>query len=141
MADFAALSTGSGGAHGPPSASMSRSGGDPRRRGGGPPPAAAEPSRHEIQEILGQFDAKINQMKDYPAKDVINSLTMLAERVQYAPEIVSFLETKIHRVNDHRQAQLCRVLPLSSRFLGECAFCARGCGCFCFLPCVSPASR
>ncbi|GLE01578.1 hypothetical protein PINS_up010408 [Pythium insidiosum] len=36
-------------------------------------------------------------MKDYPAKDVINSLTMLAEQVQFAPEIVSFLETKIHR--------------------------------------------
>ncbi|KAF4316425.1 hypothetical protein BBO99_00007795 [Phytophthora kernoviae] len=52
----------------------------------------------EIQSLLAQFDDKINQMKDYPAKDTINALTMLAERTQFAPEIVSFLETKIHRV-------------------------------------------
>ncbi|KAI9983524.1 hypothetical protein PInf_007558 [Phytophthora infestans] len=52
----------------------------------------------EIQTLLGQFDAQINSMMDYPAKDTINALTMLAERSQFAPEIVSFLETKIHRV-------------------------------------------
>ncbi|KAG6614324.1 mRNA cleavage and polyadenylation factor I/II complex, subunit Pcf11 [Phytophthora cinnamomi] len=52
----------------------------------------------EIQALLGQFDAQINAMMDYPAKDTINALTMLAERTQFAPEIVSFLETKIHRV-------------------------------------------
>ncbi|TMW67630.1 hypothetical protein Poli38472_011250 [Pythium oligandrum] len=51
----------------------------------------------DVHAILSQFDAKINQMMDYPAKDVINSLTMLAERVEFASEIVSFLETKIHR--------------------------------------------
>ncbi|CAH0478415.1 unnamed protein product [Peronospora belbahrii] len=52
----------------------------------------------EIQTLLGQFDTQINNMMDYPAKDTINTLTMLAENVQFAPEIVSFLETKIHRV-------------------------------------------
>ncbi|KAJ0402310.1 hypothetical protein ATCC90586_006388 [Pythium insidiosum] len=48
---------------------------------------AGGPPRSEVQLLLGQFDAKINDMKDYPAKDVINSLTMLAEQVQFAPEI------------------------------------------------------
>ncbi|KAL7681482.1 putative CID domain-containing protein [Plasmopara halstedii] len=52
----------------------------------------------EIQTLLGQFDAQINTMMDYPAKDTINALTMLAERAEFASEIVSFLETKIHRV-------------------------------------------
>jgi len=47
---------------------------------------------------LSKFDVMINQMQDYPAKDTINSLTMLSESVQFAPDIVSFLETKIHRV-------------------------------------------
>lgn len=55
-------------------------------------------TKTEIQTLLGQFDAQINTMMDYPAKDTINALTMLAERAQCAPEIVSFLETKIHRV-------------------------------------------
>ncbi|EGZ09920.1 hypothetical protein PHYSODRAFT_523011 [Phytophthora sojae] len=55
-------------------------------------------AKSEIQSLLGQFDAQINAMMDYPAKDTINALTMLAERTQFAPEIVSFLETKIHRV-------------------------------------------
>ncbi|RMX68166.1 hypothetical protein DD238_007789 [Peronospora effusa] len=55
-------------------------------------------SKSEIQALLGQFDAQINSMKDYPAKDTINALTKLAERVQFACDIVSFLETKIHRV-------------------------------------------
>lgn len=58
-------------------------------------------AKSEIQSLLGQFDAQINAMMDYPAKDTINALTMLAERTQFAPEIVSFLETKIHRVNAH----------------------------------------
>ena len=57
-------------------------------------------SKPEIQALLGQFDAQINSMKDYPAKDTINALTKLAERVQFASDIVSFLETKIHRVNE-----------------------------------------
>uniref|UniRef100_H3GUC2 CID domain-containing protein n=1 Tax=Phytophthora ramorum TaxID=164328 RepID=H3GUC2_PHYRM len=52
----------------------------------------------QIKALLAQFDAQINSMMDYPAKDTINALTMLAERAQFAPEIVSFLETKIHRV-------------------------------------------
>ncbi|KAG7396835.1 hypothetical protein PHYBOEH_001648 [Phytophthora boehmeriae] len=60
--------------------------------------SAPADGRTEIQALLAQFDDKINQMKDYPAKDTINTLTMLAERSQFAPEIVSFLETKIHRV-------------------------------------------
>lgn len=60
--------------------------------------AAARPSRQEVQAVLGQFDAKINQMGDYPAKDLINALTKLAERIDFAQDIVSFLETKIHRV-------------------------------------------
>ncbi|OWZ20089.1 hypothetical protein PHMEG_0005556 [Phytophthora megakarya] len=59
--------------------------------------AGSAPSS-EIQTLLAQFDAQINAMMDYPAKDTINALTMLAERSQFAPEIVSFLETKIHRV-------------------------------------------
>uniref|UniRef100_K3WVA8 CID domain-containing protein n=1 Tax=Globisporangium ultimum (strain ATCC 200006 / CBS 805.95 / DAOM BR144) TaxID=431595 RepID=K3WVA8_GLOUD len=60
--------------------------------------SAHRPSKQEVQAVLGQFDAKINQMMDYPAKDIINALTKLAERLEFAPEIVSFLETKIHRV-------------------------------------------
>lgn len=67
--------------------------------------AAAAPSagaRSEIQLLLSKFDVMINQMQDYPAKDTINALTMLAERVQFAPDVVSFLETKIHRVRPMR---------------------------------------
>ncbi|KAL4139770.1 hypothetical protein PRNP1_015618 [Phytophthora ramorum] len=61
----------------------------------GPAPADKQA---QIKALLAQFDAQINSMMDYPAKDTINALTMLAERAQFAPEIVSFLETKIHRV-------------------------------------------
>jgi hypothetical protein len=68
-------------------------------------PASKSPS--ETQALLAQFDAKINTMMDYPAKDTINALTMLAERKEFAPEIVSFLETKIHRVT----TPYCRVEP------------------------------
>ncbi|KAG7384656.1 hypothetical protein PHYPSEUDO_002403 [Phytophthora pseudosyringae] len=68
----------------------------------GPAPSSSSSSApkasSEIQALLGQFDAQINSMMDYPAKDTINALTMLAERSQFAPEVVSFLETKIHRV-------------------------------------------
>ncbi|KAE8880709.1 hypothetical protein PF005_g5238 [Phytophthora fragariae] len=60
--------------------------------------SSSSASKTEIQALLGQFDAQINSMMDYPAKDTINALTMLAERSQFAPEVVSFLETKIHRV-------------------------------------------
>ncbi|CAI5743083.1 unnamed protein product [Peronospora destructor] len=60
--------------------------------------SSSSTSKPEIQALLGQFDAQINSMKDYPAKDTINALTKLAERVQFASDIVSFLETKIHRV-------------------------------------------
>ncbi|POM71486.1 hypothetical protein PHPALM_11941, partial [Phytophthora palmivora] len=35
-------------------------------------------STSEIQSLLAQFDAQINSMMDYPAKDTINALTMLA---------------------------------------------------------------
>ncbi|GAB9470872.1 hypothetical protein Gpo141_00008103 [Globisporangium polare] len=62
---------------------------------------AARTSRQEVQAVLSQFDAKINQMGDYPAKDIINALTKLAERIDFAQDIVSFLETKIHRVVPH----------------------------------------
>ncbi|ETN05858.1 hypothetical protein PPTG_13227 [Phytophthora nicotianae INRA-310] len=65
---------------------------------GGASSGPASKPKTEIQTLLGQFDAQINTMMDYPAKDTINALTMLAERTQFAPEIVSFLETKIHRV-------------------------------------------
>ncbi|KAG6952975.1 hypothetical protein JG687_00012670 [Phytophthora cactorum] len=65
---------------------------------GGASSVPASKTKTEIQSLLGQFDAQINTMMDYPAKDTINALTMLAERSQFAPEIVSFLETKIHRV-------------------------------------------
>ncbi|CAI5708604.1 unnamed protein product [Hyaloperonospora brassicae] len=62
-------------------------------------PSVGGTNRTAIQTLLGQFDVQINSMKDYPAKDTINALTMLAEtRLEFAPEIVSFLETKIHRV-------------------------------------------
>lgn len=60
--------------------------------------SAVRPGRQEVQAVLSQFDAKINQMGDYPAKDIINALTKLAERIDFAQDIVSFLETKIHRV-------------------------------------------
>lgn len=52
-----------------------------------------------VKSILAQFDSQINQMMDYPAKDIINSLTMAAEKFEFAQEIVQFLETKIHRVH------------------------------------------
>ncbi|KAL3672852.1 hypothetical protein V7S43_002154 [Phytophthora oleae] len=61
-------------------------------------PASSSSAKTDIQALLSQFDSQINSMMDYPAKDTINALTMLAERTQFAPEIVSFLETKIHRV-------------------------------------------
>ncbi|KAI9916693.1 hypothetical protein PsorP6_017045 [Peronosclerospora sorghi] len=60
--------------------------------------SASKASKTAIQTLLGQFDTQINTMMDYPAKDTINALTMLAEQTEFAPEIVSFLETKIHRV-------------------------------------------
>eukprot|EP00644_Phytophthora_capsici_P018210 jgi/Phyca11/536941/estExt2_fgenesh1_pg.C_PHYCAscaffold_680004 len=60
--------------------------------------SSSSSAKTDIQTLLGQFDSQINTMMDYPAKDTINALTMLAERTQFAPEIVSFLETKIHRV-------------------------------------------
>lgn len=59
---------------------------------------SAGPSSREVHALLGQFDSLINQMLDYPAKDIINSLTMQAERTAFAPQIVQFLETKIYRV-------------------------------------------
>ncbi|TYZ59372.1 hypothetical protein PybrP1_005859 [[Pythium] brassicae (nom. inval.)] len=61
------------------------------------PSASSSSSSVSAQSVLGQFDAKINQMGDYPAKDTINALTKLAERLELAQDIVSFLETKIHR--------------------------------------------
>ncbi|DAZ92423.1 TPA: hypothetical protein N0F65_000207 [Lagenidium giganteum] len=75
---------------------------EPRRMaqaGSEPAPNAGGAARAgEVKALLGQFDAMINQMGAYPAKDIINSLTMLAERAAFPSEIVSFLETKIHRV-------------------------------------------
>nr|CCA16817.1 conserved hypothetical protein [Albugo laibachii Nc14] len=61
--------------------------------------APSKPAPLEIKNILAQFDSQINQMMDYPAKDIINSLTMAAEKFEFAQEIVQFLETKIHRVS------------------------------------------
>ena len=80
-------------------------------------------SRSEVQVILGQFDSMTNQLHDYPAKDIINALTTLAGRLDFAPEIASFLETKIHRVNNKRHGF--RFLPPASLFVlyflaGEC---------------------
>lgn len=63
-------------------------------------PTSNKTNSNELHQILSTFDIRINKMMDYPAKDIINELTMLAEQTRYASEIVSFLETKIHRVNE-----------------------------------------
>lgn len=90
--------------------------------------APHRPSKQEVQAVLGQFDAKINQMMDYPAKDIINALTKLAERIDFAPEIVSFLETKIHRVNNHTKQNK------NGAFLFLC--CMLACAVLCVCMCV-----
>jgi hypothetical protein len=56
-------------------------------------------SREELHTLLAKFDTLTNKMGQYPAKDIINQLTMLAERINFAKEIASFLETKLYRVS------------------------------------------
>lgn len=109
MAQFAGSTSGSASAPSASSSSASRPADVLARRG--PPPNAG--GRSEIQLLLSKFDVMINQMQDYPAKDTINSLTMLAESVQFAPDIVSFLETKIHRVRT--RCYLFCIRPVSDR--------------------------
>ncbi|RLN95818.1 hypothetical protein BBJ28_00000734 [Nothophytophthora sp. Chile5] len=89
--------------------------------------SGGEPATTEIQTLLGKFDALINQMMDYPAKDIINSLTMLAERVQFAPEIVSFLETKIHRVNNQLPCRGASLLAACGLPSAPCCLVAPNC--------------
>lgn len=122
MAQFAGSSNASAGGGGPtaPSAPAASSALGPGSDNLAAPAAPSAPaaSQAEIHALLGKFDGMINQMMDYPAKDVINSLTMLAERAQFAPEIVSFLETKIHRVISQRlghspRGGFCRFRALS----------------------------
>ncbi|TDH72344.1 hypothetical protein CCR75_004431 [Bremia lactucae] len=86
--------------------------------------SASTATKTEIQTFLSHFDAQINTMMDYPAKDTINALTIMAERIEFAPEIVSFLETKIHRVMSLKRALS---PPLASLF----SFC------FLLLKCIS----
>lgn len=81
--------------------------------------SASALSRQEVQAALSQFDAKINQMGGFPAKDIINALTKLAERAELAQDIVSFLETKIHRVTQ-RDCRLCVCVYGVARSLAVC---------------------
>lgn len=94
MAQFAASNGASSGTSDAPASTMAASSTNNNSSNS----SATRPGRQEVQAVLSQFDAKINQMGDYPAKDIINALTKLAERIDFAQDIVSFLETKIHRV-------------------------------------------